>query len=96
MNCVLELKSEEAAFVQSVNIHAGQAMAYCTKEYARISILYVQFGGGSFRLSDAVEVRQLSSEVDGEPSLSKLAAICIGHRGFGELPSDSGKQSTKA
>ena len=56
----------------------------------------LRFGGSSFRLSDAIDVRQLSSEDSGERSSSKLAAICIGHRGFGRLPSDSGKQSTKA
>jgi hypothetical protein len=94
MKFVVELKSEDKRFQEMVNEHAGQPMAYCTHEYSRISILYAQFSGDSFRLSDAIEIRQLRPDEGGNPNPSKLAAICIGHRAFGRLPSSSGRQST--
>lgn len=90
---VVELKSERTVFTRIVGQHAGQPMAYCTRGYARVSIFYAQFGGDAYRQSDAIEVRSLPPEVSDEPGTSKLAAICIGHRGFGEMPSRSGKHS---
>jgi HD superfamily phosphohydrolase len=90
---VVELKSEDNPFSRMVDEHAGQSMAYCTHEFARISILYSQFGGDSVRLSDAIQIRQLRADETGGSSPSKLVAICIGHRGFGGVPSVSGRQS---
>jgi hypothetical protein len=96
MQFVVELKSEDSSFPRIVEDHGGQPMAYCTHEYARISILYAQFGGDTFRLSDAIIVRQLRGPGSGASEGSRLAAICIGQHAFGRVPSGSGKQSSPA
>ncbi len=93
---VVELKSEDLPFSRIVDDHGGQPMAYCTHEYARISILYAQFGGDTFRLSDAIAVRQLRTSISDMSEGSRLAAICIGQHAFGRIPSGSGKQSSPA